>query len=703
MQDLTRGFAQAIIEPLCEETKLLLAPIRFDKKDRLHIDIDEEGKRFMVTPMSAVPVPRKAGIPIWEIMREHTSRYAASSTYTRQFRWEPDLAGGGTFVSVIPGGSYEATVTWFERVPERKRLMGGGWLLAATDFTAIIINALWDRDKIMFEPNAKVVFDYLLMRFTSQTVSAAQRARYRVHDDVPDIGLLDHPELPLAPYQKIATVTSIGQESMALFMEQGTGKTPCVISRICHEASRRTSDVPYRVLVVCPKNVRANWINELNRFATCPGTSVVLRGGKLDRIKTILTAMFDSQTAGHKWVVVCASYESMQNTWDAISRIEWDLCVLDESHFIKWHNTKRAKTAIQLRPMTKNRMCLTGTPITNTVFDLWTQLEFLGEGLSGFLSFENFRSYYGKFIKREDGGNMLVSYQNLPILRERLARLAYIIRKEEALPDLPAKVFDVCEVEMTPEQADVYRAIRDQLVAEIRNDMEDAAAKGKTITVNNVLTKLLRLAQITSGFMSYDVIYDELGNMVEPKTIDRFDPNPKIDALVEMIKESGPLDKIIVWACFVQDIKSIRARLQAEGIDCVTFYGGTSDDDRVEAERRFNGDPICKVFIGNPAAGGTGLNLRGYNPDDPTSETNCNHVIYFSQNWSMTARAQSEDRAHRRGTRTNVRITDLAIAGTIDEEIRIRVTQKRVTAYQIQDIQSILERIMNAVPQLSGD
>ena len=144
----------------------------------------------------------------------------------------------------------------------------------------------------------------------------------------------------------------------------------------------------------------------------------------------------------------------------------------------------------------------------------------------------------------------------------------------------------------------------------------------------------------------------------------------------------------------------------------MTFFGKTKDAERVENEYRFNCDPNCKVFIGNPAAGGTGLNLIGYPPEGHAIyketgktledwETNANHVIYYSQNWSPTARSQSEKRAHRRGTREPVRVTDLVVPNTIDQEIRDVVLNKQVNALELSDLRKILQKI--ALAQLECD
>jgi SNF2 family DNA or RNA helicase len=206
---------------------------------------------------------------------------------------------------------------------------------------------------------------------------------------------------------------------------------------------------------------------------------------------------------------------------------------------------------------------------------------------------------------------------------------------------------------------------------------------------------MLRLAEVTSGYAKTD----ESG-------IYRFDPNNKLEMLVEEIKEyldNNPKSKIQIWAHWTENIKQISYRLQQiEKIQCAVFYGGTKDSDRQIAEDEFNTNPECRVFIGSPSAGGVGLNLLGYDKTKPDeSQTNCDWVIYYSQNFSTVVRRQSEDRAHRKGTRTNVRITDLIVPGSIDEMIIERVKDKIEAAMTLQDIKSILANALK--PAVNGD
>jgi hypothetical protein len=791
---LTRDF----LAPMCAETGALFAPIRLSKRDRLMLDLSDDGKKFVARA--------------YQVDDEGHEGYAS---------WEAGTNG-----------------KWWARIPERQQTLDG-FKLAATDFTALIIAAVWPSDQIVFaNPDAKLVYDVLLTNFVLQAGTVRNVAAHKLNGEDPAFKLIDDDALPLNKYQRVAETSSYRRPGYGLFMEQGTGKTPVVIRRICNEAralregeftvdhtvvkqsesvahkyerlieerrtelqaaaerqieeeakrlkawaeerarqrmvkltfegrtqdllvevNRKIAEVAregeedqatisskmheftmsvntatrskievaeaalrsacaaerealskaavkktpgatrmYRALIIAPKNVRVNWRNEIMRFAVTPGRVTVVRGGAIERTKLLIEA-FAGDDPECEWTIVIASYESVMRSWEAFQMIKWDLCVLDESHYIKATTSKRTKRMLELRNLCEQRMCLTGTPITNSLFDLWSQFEFLGEGWSGFQSYSAFRSYYGKYVKHAGrGGNKLTGYKNVPLIRERLARMAFMITKAEAMPDLPQKTYDIVEVEMTAEQMELYEKVQTQLAIEAADEM--ASDKPRQLVVTNILTKLLRLAQITSGFISWDPVHGDDGEVLQPRTVDRIDPNPKLEALVELLKDKDENSKTLIWACWVQDIKSIVARLQLEGIDAVAYYGGTSDDERDSAVRRFNEDPNCKVFIGNAAAGGVGLNLLGYdywNGANAKLSTNADHVVYYSQNWSMVHRSQSEDRNHRMGVRVSVRYTDLCVPETIDEEIRARVLDKKISAATIQDVRTIMDRVLGKV------
>ena len=330
--------------------------------------------------------------------------------------------------------------------------------------------------------------------------------------------------------------------------------------------------------------------------------------------------------------------------------------------------------------------------------DLWSQLELLGEGMSGFSSFAKFRSVYGVWepVYGASGVEKLVSLKNMPFLQERLSRLSFTMTKKEAGLQIPEKIDDIYEVEMTPEQARAYQKMRDELVVEF-----EGALNGNVdvMQANHILTSMLRLSQITSGFATVQAIVDEEGNEKTPKRVMQINPgaNPKIQAVIEMLEdpERDPLSKTIIWCIYIEDIRAISEELTKRGIKNEKYYGGTSQDERDRIVQAFNNDDTLRVLICNPQTGGTGLNLLGYNPAKPDeSKMYTGHNIFFSQGWSAIQRKQAEDRAHRRGTRCQVRNTDLIVADTIDEEIRRRVHAKREVASSITDLAEVLGNIL---------
>jgi len=675
---------QKFIEPLNESTRRLLAPVNIQKNDHLHVGLDKDGERFYLY-----------------LYAEYEPRYNTRLDDRSLF----DKVSEKRTTSV----SWSA-VRFIERIPERKAVYNASvkqqWLVAGTDFTALLIHSIWPHNQISFDADAKILYDYLLLRFLKQTINARIKADFKLNNIVPNMpeDFIDHPTRPLFSYQKVALATSINQEGSNLWMEQGTGKTPIVIARVCYEANQliKKKKRMYRALIVVPKNMRMNWHNKFMDFAVEPGKLTVLRGGQLERLKLMVEAFKPDDEC--KYTVVICSYESVLRSWEALRMIEWDLCTLDESHMIKGHYTKRWSKMQDLRELVENKTELTGTPIANNLFDCWTQLEFLGKGLSGFTSYKSFRAYYGKFAKDDNGHDILNGYCNLPLLQERFSRLCFMMTLKEAQPYLPRETYDVLEAEMTKFQRDCYVKLQTQLAIEIEAELEKD--DNKQLTANHILTKLLRLSQITSGYLKWDTLIDVEGN-TSGGNIEDIPNNPKIQMIVDLLKSKKPTDKTIIWTNWVWVIKALSKRLSEEGIKCVTYYGGTSDNDRQIAQDTYNQDPEVKVFIGNPAAGGVGLDLWGHMPEwvgtDKELDTNTTQMIYYSQNWSMIHRSQSEKRATRIGTRVSVQITDLVIPKTIDEEIAVRVLNKKMSAMELQDVRAIMARILQSIPTIGKD
>jgi SNF2 family DNA or RNA helicase len=654
------------LEPLSRATGHTLEQLRLTDTDRLLLDLDEDGTRFIATAI---------------------------------------CVRNGEMVNWTP--SYDAR-KWFKRVPERDHLDGDTWKLAGTDFTAILIRHAWPADRLIFKTEAaKNLYRYLLLRFFSQNKTAVTAANFKINNIVPELpkDFIDHPELPLSGYQRTALLCQLQQSYFALFMQQGTGKTPIAIARVGYEAQQKmqAGKGMYRALIVAPKQVRMNWANEFGRFSTVPGKVVVIRGGKVRRIRGLTEAVRQEDDCAFS-ACVC-SYEALHNTMEAFSRIPWDIMILDESHYIKAPNSKRSKNSRNIRDLADRRLILTGTPIANNPMDLWSQLEFLDSGLSGFMSYKVFRTFHGVYEKSKGGFEKLVALQNVPLIKERLARISFSITKAEANLGLPEKTWDVYEVTMQPKQRKLYVDLAEAMIAAIEEELARAAAEGRVITAEHVLTRLLRLAQITSGHVRWDAQHGEDGSTMNNPRVEQIPGgNPKVQAILDIHREdteADPKSKRIIWCHFVEDIRVVSEALAKEGINHVSYHPLTHPKYRVkevhEAARIFNQDKDVTIFLGNPASAAEGLNLLGYDPANPSdSDMYCDHEIFMSCDWSAVKRSQAEDRAHRRGTRRNVRITDLTVPGTIDEEIRKRVVGKRKMAMEIQDIREMMSRLVES-------
>lgn len=672
---VTEARLRQVLEPLSKATETILEPLRIRDNEFLVIDLDKKGNSFDC---------------------QARSLRVCSLDETHEF-----VHNGERLCRCITPITRNAAENWAKRCPERKEVGMGHWIVAATDFTALVIHHAWKPEQLIFaSEGAKVMYDFLIARFLSQSTVAETFAKYRIAKQLPELppDYIPHPEFPLAGYQTVPLAAFLHKDASAYFMEQGTGKTAIQVARVSLESMRkRAGKIPglkntiYRVLVICPRQVRLNWCKEFEKFSTAPGKACVLRGGDLGRVRLLAETVRDEPDCA--WATAILSQDSVETSFEALRRVPWDLLIIDESHGVKNPATSRFKAIRRLRMegLVRQISILTGTPFANSLMDLWAQYEVMGDGMSGFSSFKSFKSFHGKFEQVDAGGTTvakLVAIKHLPIIQERLARTAFIITKKDAGLELPDKVYDIVEVQMTSEQTRLYNLMVDALVVELEG-FED-----KKMTADHVLTKLLRLAQITSGFVKWDATEDGTPGRVEPIP----GSNPKLEELVNLLtsEDRDPNGKTIIWACFRQDIKAICDKLTSLGIKFVSYFGDTKDKDRDAAITSFNEDPSCRVFVANPATAGSGLNLLGYDPVNPDRvDTYCDHEIFFSQGWSAVMRSQAEDRAHRKGTRTNVRITDLVVPKTIDEEIRARVTQKMKMALEISDVRDILKSVLH--------
>lgn len=650
-----------MIRPLTQATAKLLAPVNVHPFERLYVDLDKDGTRYV------------CGFHKVHLGVERCGIYDA--------------------VSVME---------FIARMPERRQSpkpYDYVWTFGGTDICSAILDA-WPQEQIEFTPEAKALRDYWRATVAMQNLNADDYAKWKFAKIVPEHSLELHAnsELALNPYQIVAAHCAVRSEGFAFFMEPGTGKTPTSVAVMCNVAKRIITEAqrPMRVIIVAPKNVRMNWEKEIARFQTRDCLVKVLRGLELNRRKQLLELVCERDK--ESLIVIC-SYDVVSRSWDTIGSVEWDLAIADESHFFKDSKTNRCEYMHALRDKARKRLILTGTEITNSLIDLWAQLEFLGKGYSGFMGVKTFKDFYGVYIKDEDGNDKLIGSQNVPFLQERLARLSFKITTEQALPFLPPKSYTVTEIELTPRQKDIYKQLRDKLAVEIEADIKDATERGmpKQLIVANGFAKMLRLAEITSGYVKWSETLDDLGNVARPASIELFDVNPKLEQLIMDLKERKEWEKTIIWCCFTANIRQIAERLQQEQMPFVEYYGKTKDKDREQSEYLFNHDEKYRILLGNPAAGGIGLNLWGHQAGAGPHKTHCTLEAFYSQGWLPTVRWQAECRALRRGTEMPVEMRDYCVIGSVDEQIRISAVEKKINAANISDLQDVLQAVLTGV------
>jgi SNF2 family DNA or RNA helicase len=331
-----------------------------------------------------------------------------------------------------------------------------------------------------------------------------------------------------------------------------------------------------------------------------------------------------------------------------------NMVIVDESTTIKNRKAQRTKNLMVLTKYSKYRRILTGSPVTKSPMDLFSQCNFLDERALGYNSFFAFQNRYAIVQKRMMGARSfqeITGYRRLDELNERLFNFSTRILKEECL-DLPDKIYTRRNVELTDEQAKVYMQMKKLALAQL---------DGELATTESVLTQIMRLQQICCGFFQPDV------GKIQPLK------NNRLSELTSITDElSG---KAIIWASYTHDIQQICQTLRDRfGPDSVAlYYGETPQDERQEIVNRFQdvNDPL-RFFVGQPKTGGYGITL-----------TAANTVIYYSNSYDLEIRLQSEDRAHRIGQKNAVTYIDLVSPNTIDEKVLNALRSKIDLAGQV--------------------
>jgi SNF2 family DNA or RNA helicase len=313
---------------------------------------------------------------------------------------------------------------------------------------------------------------------------------------------------------------------------------------------------------------------------------------------------------------------------------------IDESTTIKNPAAKRTKNIVYLKQFTKYRRILTGSPVTKSPLDLFTQCYFLDPYLLDQSSYYVFKARYAICRKINVSGRqveIVVGYRNLPELSEKLKPFSYRVLKDDCL-DLPGKTYMKRTVELTDEQKKVYKQMKQEAIAFLN---------GKMVTSATVITQLMRLHQITCGhFKSNDGTVQDL-------------KNNRITQLMDILEEVE--GKAVIWAHYRHDIEKIVEAISKKYGEktIVTYYGDTSTDDRQKAIDKIQdkNSPV-RFIIGTTQTGGYGITLTG-----------ASTMIYYSNGYDLEKRQQSEARIDRIGQEKPMTYIDIIAEDTIDTKI----------------------------------
>jgi len=463
----------------------------------------------------------------------------------------------------------------------------------------------------------------------------------------------------LYDHQKQAVEAAFGQSSFGYFMEQGTGKTLTVLE----EARQWNVD---KIVVISPKSAILTWCDEVEKWRPDLKSSYIKytkKQKKLIDAADVFCINFDS----------AHSKKGKELIWNFIKGKKFGL-IIDEAHFIKSPSAKRSITCMNLAKLNDKKtgtICktvrlLTGTPTTNGSPDAYNLLKIFGNKW-GRVTFNDFKKHFCNMVLKKQfykdrSGNVrnrmiyqIDGFKNLDELAAELKKHSFRVLKEDCL-DLPDKIYSRKILEMPSSIRKQYNELKKDLLT-IIDDSE--------ISVNNALTKFLRLQQLCSGYIN-----DDEGNLIVMKE------NVKLNALEEELEDGL---KAIVFCKFTYEIQIIKEMLKKLNIEYREISGSIKTEDRQKAVKDFQEDENVQVFIGQVEAASTNITL-----------TEAKKEIYYSNSLNLATRLQSEDRAHRIGLKDNLSIIDFVTKDSVEERIlEMLLTKKDVASIIASDKKEI--------------
>ena len=429
------------------------------------------------------------------------------------------------------------------------------------------------------------------------------------------------------------------------------GKTLQVIAVILEDKKEETRKLPS--IVVSPSSLTLNWKNEIEKFAPSL-KSIVIRGSLRER-KNLIEKISEND-------VVITSYDLLKRDIDLYieKNLNFRYIIADEAQYIKNSNTQNAKSLKDLQGET--RFALTGTPIENSLAELWSIFDYIMPGyLFGYAKFK--REYETRIVKEQDEETM----KRLKTMIE-----PFILRRTKAqvLTELPDKTITVMKNEMEGEQEKIYLSYMAQTKKEIMQEIETQGFEKSQIKILSLLTRLRQICCHPALF-----IENYKGE------------SSKLTQALELIENAIEADhKILLFSTYTSMFDIIEKELQNRNIEYYKLTGSTKVDERIKMVDDFNKNPNIKIFLISLKAGGTGLNLTG-----------ADLVIHYDPWWNISAENQATDRAYRIGQKNNVQVYKLITKNSIEEKIN-ELQEKKAAL-----IDDVLDTNQTFINKLSKD
>ena len=430
----------------------------------------------------------------------------------------------------------------------------------------------------------------------------------------------------LRTYQKIGYkwLKTLEQYKMGgiLADDMGLGKTVQVLTVILSYI-QENKEKAKNSIIVCPSSLTLNWYNEIQKF-TPTIKKLVISGDYLERKRKIETI--------NNYQIVITSYDSLKRDIDLYTQYNVKYIVADEAQYIKNNNTKNSKAVKLINAETK--FALTGTPIENSLSELWSIFDFI---MPGYLyKYKKFKELYEiPIIKNQDEEKMnKLKKQIEPFILRRT--------KSEVLTELPDKTVTILSNEMKEEQYSIYMSYMAQARDEIMYQID---MKGFEKSQIKILSLLMRLRQICC----------------HPKLFlsEYTGESSKLNQCIEIIQDAVLGEhKILLFSSYTSMFEIIEEQLKKLKINYLKLTGQTKVGERIKLVDEFNTNKDIKVFLISLKAGGTGLNLTG-----------ADMVIHYDPWWNLSAENQATDRTYRIGQKKNVQVYKLITKNSIEEKI----------------------------------